>query len=352
MDDLVVAYSKNLSKGGLFVRTDKFLPMDATVRLHLELPDGGGEITVLGRVAYIREDTDWGTVGQPCGMGIQFLTQDDDVQARVERFITDESAPEASDGESPRAPIDVVIVDDDRAFAEAAAEPFRARGDHVRLAHNGIEALALCIKHAPDVILSDVNMPKMDGWQLLRLVRARADLAQVPFLFLTTLSSEPDRLKGYRLGVDDYINKPYRPTEVVARADQAVRRAGRGIGGGSHQDEALRGDLEQVGLPSVLSFLEMEKQTGVLNVLERQAPNASIVRIFLDHGRPLRVEQQGGSAMANGPTAHRDALFRVLDVEKGRFEFVPQSVDGEDLVGVSSTALLLEHARRRDEQVR
>lgn len=368
MDDLVVAYSKNLSKGGLFLRTTRFLPMNTNLRLHLELPDGGGELTVLCRVAYIREETDWGNVGQPPGMGIQFVDPDDDVRARVEKFIMECAVVDDAPPEMHARPIDVVIVDDDKAFCEAAAEPFRQRGDTVRLAHNGIEALALCISRAPDVILSDVNMPKMDGWQFLRLVRARPDLAAVPFLFLTTLSSEADRLKGYRLGVDDYINKPYRPPEVVARADQAIHRAGRAADREPDKDQALRGDLEQVGLPSVLSFLEMEKQTGVLTLVERpsassargEAPAAEsklgaggVVRIFLHAGRPTRVEEEGAAPLGSSdPAGSRELLMRVLDVGRGRFEFVPQLVEGDNLIGATFTSLLLEHARRRDERAR
>src|SRR5262249_14227382 len=153
-----------------------------------------------------------------------------------------------------------------------------------RIAHDGIEALALCIKQPPDVILCDVQMPRMDGWQFLRVIRARAGLEKVPFLFLTTLGSEADRLKGYRLGVDGYIPKPYGPAEVVARADRAIARAERS-GSSEPESSILRGDLEQVGLGSLLSFLDLEKKTGVVRIAGREE-----ARVYLRGGSVMRVE--------------------------------------------------------------
>lgn len=344
MDDLVIGYSKNLSKGGLFLRTEKFLPVDTLVRLHIELPDGGGEITVSCRVAFVRDATDWGSVGQPPGMGIQFLETETDAKERVEKFIAECATQEEPTVESRKKPLDVLVVDDDEPYCTVASEPFRARGDTVRIAHDGIEALAQCLKRAPDVILCDVQMPRMDGWQFLRLVRARPALAAVPFVFLTTLQSEEDRLLGYKLGVDDYIAKPYKPREVVARCDRAVARAERSKKS-DRPRATLRGDLQQVGLASVLSFLELEKKTGVLVV-----SGATSASIWIRDGSPLRVEGE----IAVGPSAPegpRGRIFALLDLPTGTFEFGAQSVDGRDELNTTFTSLLLEHARRQDEQV-
>jgi uncharacterized protein (TIGR02266 family) len=350
LDDLVVGYSKNLSKGGLFLRTDRFLPMDARVRLHIELPDGGGEITVECRVVYVRDETDWGSVGQPPGMGIQFLDPNDEARGRIEKFIAEFGMRGAHAAETaPRkTSIRVLVVDDDATYCKLAAEPFRERGDTVAIARDGIEALAQCIRERPDVVLCDVQMPKMDGWQLLRMVRARPALAEVPFVFLTTLTSEEDRLLGYRLGVDDYIEKPYRPLEVVARADRAISRAARRreSGAGTPSDKSsLRGDVEQVSLGSVLSFLEMEKKTGVLEV-----EGLYQARLFVRDGSLLRVEREvleHGSA-----TSDREAVFELLDWRRGTFEFQAGKVAGEDRLRSNITSLLLEHARVRDEAAR
>jgi len=341
LDDLVIGYSKNLSKGGLFLRTPKLLAVDAVVELHIELPDGGGELVTLCRVAFARNAAEAAKSRQPQGMGIQFLDPKDETRSRIERFIAECSA-ELPASERPSRALDVLVVDDEEAYCEVAAEPFRARGDTVRIAHDGIDALALCLKARPDIILCDVQMPRMDGWQLLRLVRARPVLASVPIVFLTTLTSEDDRLLGYRLGVDDFIAKPYRPQEVVARADRAVARADKASDAAGERGK-LRGDIEQVGVPSVLAFLELEKKTGVLTVAGKQT-----ARVHLRTGSPVRLELDGATAGSRW----KELLFEVLDRRAGPFEFTSGDIKCADEIKTSVTALLLEHARRRDEKGR
>ena len=90
---------------------------------------------------------------------------------------------------------------------------------------DGFEALAMCLKSAPDLILADLQMPRMDGWQLLRVVRGRPSLASVPVIFLTSVSDEDERLHGYQLGVDDFVVKPFRAPELGARIFGLLRRA-------------------------------------------------------------------------------------------------------------------------------
>jgi uncharacterized protein (TIGR02266 family) len=362
MDDLVVAYSKNLSKGGLFLRTDKSLPAGSIVRLHIELPDGGGELVLECRVVYVRDPTDWDSLGQAAGMGIQFVDPDDEARGRIERFIAECSVPSSNAVATPRPSrqVNVLVVDDDEAYCKVASDPFRARGDIVRIAHDGIQAFAECLKEKPDVILCDVQMPKMDGWQLLRLVRSRPALASVAFVLLSQLDSEEARLRGYRLGVDDYIAKPYRPEEVVARADRAFARAEQV--GASATTATLRGDLEQVGLAGLLSFLEFEKKTGTLRVLASEpsslgstarhsmadlsAPAAvhREARVRVRDGAPVRVEIEGSSGSGS-----RRRLFELLDWTAGQFEFVQEDVSEPDEIGVPVASLLLEHAQEQDE---
>jgi len=350
MDDLVVAYSKNLSRGGLFLRTNKFLPVDSTIRLHLDIPDGGEPISMPCRVAYVRDDTDWGSVGEASGMGIEFLEPNEEVRERVEQFLAEctDSSRDAKPQSKPGRKLKVLVVDDDDTYADVAAERFRARGDDVTLAKDGLDALAACIKEPPDLILCDVNMPRMDGWQFLRMVRSRPTLRGVPFLFLTTLSEESDRLKGYRLGVDDYVTKPYKPSEVQVRADQALLRAERSRQ--TNQDSgSLRGDLEQVGLPAVLSFLEMEKKTGVVLITGDVE-----ARLVVHQGTPLRVDRKDVSRESMDDNTAKERVFfhKLLDLKQGRFEFMATDVTTEDHLKSTITGLLLEHARLSDEDAR
>jgi len=205
---------------------------------------------------------------------------------------------------------------------------------------DGLEALSLCVSEPPDVILTDVNMPRMDGWQLLRMVRARPALAAVPVLFLTTLDGDEERLKGYQLGVDAYISKPFRPDELLMRVHRVLRRRRQPEPG---EAGTLRGDLDHVGASSLLSFLAVEQKTGVLLVV-----GDKVARVFLRGGRALRVEMEGG---ASGVSS-RDLLLEILNWESGQFDFSPQVVVGTDEVRSAIPALVLEHARYKDESQR
>ncbi|MGZ3405720.1 MAG: response regulator [Polyangia bacterium] len=344
VDQLLVAYSSDLSKGGMFLATDQFLPVNAVIRVNLELGEGSVEIPVICRVVYIRDEAAARTVGKPSGMGIEFLDMTAECLGLIEAYIAEriEQVDPQSIAALPVKRLSIMIVDDDQSCRTLAAQPFRMRGDYVRVAPDGFEALAQCLKETPDVIVSDVQMPRMDGWQLLRMCRARPTLSSVPFLFLTTLGGEQERLRGYQLGVDDYVSKPFRGKELQARVDRVVSRAQRAAHALAEK-KTLRGDLASVALPSVLGFLELEKKTGELLVIgPKQA------HLFIRDGRLIRVEIEGLVADATSI----EVVYDLLSWRVGQFEFAVHEVPGEDLFERSITAILLDHAKFSDENER
>jgi uncharacterized protein (TIGR02266 family) len=337
VDALVVALSANLSRGGLFLKTNRVMPQGGVVSLVIHLPDGGEDVEVPCSVVFARDASD----GQSPGMGLRFIDPDETIRKRIEWFIIN-STPDPKEllAQSQSRKLNLLIVDDDRFQSEVAAAAFTARGDTVRVARDGLAGLALCLEQTPDLVLTDVQMPRMDGWQMVRLIRARPALAKVPVLFLTSLSSEADRLVGYRLGVDDYLTKPHDPQDLVARVDRAVLRAQQvNRATDPAERDALRGDLRQVSIQSVLGFLEMERRTGVLRI--GPVTNA---RLEIRDGRIYRAALDGA-----GGAAPRDQLYRILDVVEGRFEFVQSEVEEPDEIQLPTSNVLLEHARRRDE---
>ena len=244
---------------------------------------------------------------------------------------------------SVRAPevLDVLVVDDDPRWREYSAEPFLRRGDRVRTVSDGLEALSMCVSDPPDVVLTDVNMPRMDGWQLLRMIRARPNLGGVPVVFLTSLTGDEERLQGYQLGVDAYIPKPFHPDERLMRVHRVVRR--RRQAEESDTAGTLRGDLDNVSAASLLSFLAVERKTGILLVVSDR-----VARVFMREGRALRVEMEG-----DGPAlSSRDGLLAILDWQAGQFEFSLDRVGGADEIRSAISALVLDHAQQQDEGVR
>jgi DNA-binding response OmpR family regulator len=106
-------------------------------------------------------------------------------------------------------PKKILCIEDDRETAALIAEEMIDRGYKVTLAHDGREGLAAILKIMPDLVLSDISMPVMSGFELLeRLVTLAPQFAKMPFVFLTALTDRDNELKGRQLGADDYITKP------------------------------------------------------------------------------------------------------------------------------------------------
>jgi DNA-binding response OmpR family regulator len=107
------------------------------------------------------------------------------------------------------APKKILCIEDDRETAALIAEDLVERGYEVTLAHDGRQGLAAILRTMPDLVLSDISMPAMSGFELLeRLVALAPRFARMPFVFLTALTDRDNELKGRRLGADDYVTKP------------------------------------------------------------------------------------------------------------------------------------------------
>jgi DNA-binding response OmpR family regulator len=117
-----------------------------------------------------------------------------------------------------------LVVDDDRALADVVAFALRREGFQVIQAHDGEAALRRWAEEQPDLIVLDVNLPKLDGFAVCRRIRQQAD---TPILLLTVRDEEDDIVHGLKLGADDYVTKPFSPRQLVARAQTVLRRAGK-----------------------------------------------------------------------------------------------------------------------------
>ena len=116
----------------------------------------------------------------------------------------------------------ILIVDDDKTLVRLMREALSKAEFDVITAANGIDALQELYAKQPDLILLDVMMPRMDGWETAHRVR---QMSQVPIIMLTAKDEESDKLKGFAAGVDDYVTKPFSFAEIVARVQAVLNRA-------------------------------------------------------------------------------------------------------------------------------
>lgn len=117
----------------------------------------------------------------------------------------------------------VLVVDDEETIAEVVARYLERAGYATSVAHDGERAIELAGRSRPDLVVLDVMLPRIDGIEVLR--RLRADRTDPPaVILLTARGEESDRIAGLQLGADDYVVKPFSPGELVARVDAVLRR--------------------------------------------------------------------------------------------------------------------------------
>jgi DNA-binding response OmpR family regulator len=239
----------------------------------------------------------------------------------------------------------VLVADDDAWILRMVVTVLEKRGYSVETAVDGEDAMVRAQARAPDLLITDVMMPKMDGWALVRTLRARPELATLPVIFLTALSSDDDRIRGFRLGADDYVTKPFRFEELDLRVAKTLRRTHAMVQDTREQllgGTTLKGDLSQVGLSSLLVLIEMERKTGLLQLT---APDGSITaQILVREGKVVhaRLDQTPEPVDA-------DAVYYLLTWSAGEFELTSCVIEGPDRIGMSTTGLLMEGARLMDE---
>ncbi|MGG7606361.1 heavy metal response regulator transcription factor [Massilia sp. BKSP1R2A-1] len=133
----------------------------------------------------------------------------------------------------------ILVIEDEPKTGDYLQRGLAESGFAVRLARNGRDGLAIVREEEIELVVLDVMLPRMDGWQVLEALRANPDTEQIPVLFLTARDEVEDRVRGLELGADDYLVKPFAFVELVARIRTLLRR------GPVREEELIRiADLE------------------------------------------------------------------------------------------------------------
>jgi DNA-binding response OmpR family regulator len=122
---------------------------------------------------------------------------------------------------------EILVVDDDRDVAQSIEMALRRHDFRVTLAYSGVEALKTLRRYRPDLVVLDVMMPGMSGFEVCRRMRAEPPLADLPVIFLTARSQARDRIEGFKAGADDYVSKPFILEELLLRVRAILRRVER-----------------------------------------------------------------------------------------------------------------------------
>ncbi|MBN1483120.1 MAG: response regulator [Chloroflexia bacterium] len=119
----------------------------------------------------------------------------------------------------------VLVVDDERSIVKLIAVNLELENFEVRTAYDGFEALDRLQEDRPDLIILDIMMPRMDGWEVLRQVRENESLTDIPVVVLTARTNDADIIQGWQLGADEYITKPFSPVALVKTVQMVLKRS-------------------------------------------------------------------------------------------------------------------------------
>lgn len=208
-------------------------------------------------------------------------------------------------------PTAVLVVDDNRLVRELVRDTFLEAGFTVITAAHGREALDRVAEERPDLIITDVVMPEMDGWALCEALKSDPHTRDVPLVFLAGQREIPHRLRGLRMGAYDYLTKPFSTEELLLRVRLILERTRAGSAAGEAPRSYLSGHTSHLPVADLVQLLAMNGKTGCLRL--RAAGEAG------------RLHFRGGRIVgAFTPRSRgRKALFRLLSWGEADFHFDP-----------------------------
>jgi two-component system, cell cycle response regulator len=229
----------------------------------------------------------------------------------------------------------VLVVDDSTVVRMVLRRDLEAHGWEVAEAHDGVEALELCRAQPPDILLLDVEMPRLNGYQVLAALRQDAELAEIPVIFLTARSTSDHVAEGLRRGAEDYLRKPFETPELMARL--LVARRTKDL---RDQLRARNVELERLATTDMLTDIENRRsiQRRLEEAISRSARHGtplSVVLVDIDHFKQVndRHGHQAGDEVLREVAARLRTRLRRED-SCGRwggeeFLLVLQDTDGE-----------------------
>lgn len=227
----------------------------------------------------------------------------------------------------------MLVVEDDPVNRQMYVRALQSAGHSVDAAGNGSDALKMLRATVYDAVVSDVMMPAMDGFELVRAIRSGATTALTPVVLLTALVGDRHRVRGFELGADVYLTKPVRFDALVKEVEAAIAR-GRAMRADAAAAATLAGKLDAIGPVVVLTLLASMAKSGVIE-LKRAASSG---RIYIRDGTPIAADF--------GELRGLEAACQLLQWNAGEFRFRETKVTEPDELQRSLDALLMEVARR------
>ena len=235
----------------------------------------------------------------------------------------------------------VLMVDDELDNRVMMRYFLESWGYEVELASNGKEALEKVAEQRPALILLDLEMPVMDGFEACNLLKSDPETEDIPVIMFTGLEATSDKVKGIRKGADDYVVKTVDPEEIQARIEMILRRSQRyerpTATSGNGDGAVLSGSLEDKCFPEAFQLAMAYGESGTLELKNGD----DIGYVFLIDGAAVHAEY--------GELESEEAFYELALWDKGQFSYKVGDSSLKRTIEASSQGLLMEATRRMDE---
>ncbi|MEJ2053952.1 MAG: response regulator [Calditrichaceae bacterium] len=212
-------------------------------------------------------------------------------------------------------------------------------GYEILEAENGEVAFDIANKEKPDLIISDIMMPQMDGIELCWMIRENSQIPLVPFIFLTSFEDAEMEIRGFRAGADEYLNKPIDRKELLQRVEDLLARTRslKDMGDKSNTQKGFSGNLSELSIVELVQMLNLNKKTGILHI------NSGIKgKIYLKDGQLFAAEA--------GDKTGEEAVYDLVSETMGTFNFQLTNFDNKRNVENSTMNVIMEACRLMDEK--
>jgi DNA-binding NarL/FixJ family response regulator len=206
-------------------------------------------------------------------------------------------------------PLQILIADDERSIRRFIRDYLELQGYAVITADNGEQALSLVEKYHPHLLISDIKMPKKDGYDLVKELRKKPQFRLLPVIFLTQRSSTAERIRGYQVGCDVYLSKPFQIEELGAVVRYLLERSQIVQSELWFSEQEHQGQLSKLEPSYPLNLLHLtSREKEVLDLLSQGLSNLKIGENL--HLSPKTVEKYVSSLLKKTATNNRTELVR------------------------------------------
>ena len=238
------------------------------------------------------------------------------------------------------AKLKLLLVDQDPNSRTVLEVSLKKAGYLVTTAEDGLEALSTLAAFAPDLVLADTQLSGIDGFELVKRMKERPETASIPVVFLSSRKSVEDKVRGFELGVEDYLTKPIFVRELIARINMLLnRRAQERIAERQPASGRTRfaGSILDMAVVDLLQTFDVSRKSGVLRI-----SNA---------GQEAIIAFRDGAVVdaVLGNLRGAEAVYRTLVWNEGDFDIEFRAVEEYEGEGFPTQALLMEGMRRLDE---